>query len=274
MPELSPDYFKPAPRRGRSRGRGRAARRALPSKGHAGDDRLGELRPARCARMSGQRAHEQVRRGLSRTALLRRLRVGRHLRAVGDRSRRRSCSAPSTRNVQPHAGAQVQHRRLPRAAHARGHDHGSLARSRRASLAWHEDQRVGRLYEIAPYEVARESSLIDMDEVARIARERRPQAFARRLVGLPAPTRLRALPRDRRRGRGAADGRPWRTSPASSRRACTPTPSSSAPDVVTTTTHKTLGGPRAWDHPLQGGAREKRSTPPCSPASRAARSST
>ena len=33
----------------------------------------------------------------------------------------------------------------------------------------------GRLYEIVAYEVDRESSLIDMDEVARIARERRPK---------------------------------------------------------------------------------------------------
>src|SRR4051812_33633505 len=33
----------------------------------------------------------------------------------------------------------------------------------------------GRLYDIAPYEVERESSLIDMDEVARIARERKPK---------------------------------------------------------------------------------------------------
>ena len=33
----------------------------------------------------------------------------------------------------------------------------------------------GRLYDIAPYEVDRETSLIDMDEVARIARERRPK---------------------------------------------------------------------------------------------------
>ena len=33
----------------------------------------------------------------------------------------------------------------------------------------------GRLYDIAAYEVDRESSLIDMDEVARIARERRPK---------------------------------------------------------------------------------------------------
>ena len=32
----------------------------------------------------------------------------------------------------------------------------------------------GRLYDIAPYEVDRETSLIDMDEVARIARSAGP----------------------------------------------------------------------------------------------------
>ncbi len=40
----------------------------------------------------------------------------------------------------------------------------------------------GRLYDIAPYEVDRETSLIDMDEVARIAQERRPKLHPRRLV--------------------------------------------------------------------------------------------
>ena len=33
----------------------------------------------------------------------------------------------------------------------------------------------GRLYDIAPYEVDRETSRIDMDEVERIAKERRPK---------------------------------------------------------------------------------------------------
>src|SRR5437588_4132934 len=35
----------------------------------------------------------------------------------------------------------------------------------------------GRLYEIAPYQVTRETSLIDMDEVERIAHERRPKVI-------------------------------------------------------------------------------------------------
>ena len=42
-------------------------------------------------------------------------------------------------------------------------------------------------------------------------------------------------------------------------------------DVVTTTIHKTLCGPRSGHDPLQGGARGGRSTAPSSPASRAAR---
>src|SRR4051794_41879050 len=33
----------------------------------------------------------------------------------------------------------------------------------------------GKLYDIAPYEVDRETSMIDMDEVERIAKERRPK---------------------------------------------------------------------------------------------------
>ena len=46
----------------------------------------------------------------------------------------------------------------------------------------------GRLFDIAPYEVDRETSLIDMDEVERIAKERRPKLI---LAGWSAyPRRL------------------------------------------------------------------------------------
>ena len=51
----------------------------------------------------------------------------------------------------------------------------------------------GRLYDIAAYEVNRETSLIDMDAVAAIAREHRPRLLLAGLVGLPASAGLRAL---------------------------------------------------------------------------------
>ena len=50
-------------------------------------DRLGELRQPRGADRAGQPAHQQVRRGLSRQALLRRLRVRRHRRDARHRAR-------------------------------------------------------------------------------------------------------------------------------------------------------------------------------------------
>ena len=46
-------------------------------------------------------------------------------------------------NVQPHAGAQANAVRLPRAAGARRHDHGAVAPARRPPVARHEAQRVG-----------------------------------------------------------------------------------------------------------------------------------
>ncbi|CAA9498133.1 MAG: Serine hydroxymethyltransferase, partial [uncultured Solirubrobacteraceae bacterium] len=58
--------------RGRPRGRrGHGPRARAPAR-HARDDRLGELRAAGDPRVPGQRAHQQVRRGLSGQALLRR----------------------------------------------------------------------------------------------------------------------------------------------------------------------------------------------------------
>ena len=78
-------------------------------------------------------------------------------------------------NVQPHAGAQantaVYHALLQPGdtilglALAHG---GHLSHGMKINVS-------GRLYDIAPYEVDRETSLIDMDEVERIAKERRPK---------------------------------------------------------------------------------------------------
>ena len=102
----------------------------------------------------------------------------------------------------------------------------------------------GRLYDIAAYEVDRETSLIDMDEVARIAREHRPKLL---LAGWSAyPRQL-----DFARFREIADevGALLMVDMAHFAGLVAaglhPNPIDYGADVVTTTTHKTLGGPRA-----------------------------
>ena len=106
-------------------------------------------------------------------------------------------------NVQPHAGAQantaVYHALLQPGDTIMGlalpHG-GHLTHGMKINVS-------GRLYDIAPYEVSPEDHRIDMDEVERIAKRAPAEAAARRLVGVSALPGLRALPRDRRRGRRA-----------------------------------------------------------------------
>jgi glycine hydroxymethyltransferase len=145
-------------------------------------------------------------------------------------------------NVQPHAGAQantsVYHALLQPGDTIMGlalpHG-GHLSHGMRLNVS-------GRLYDIAPYEVDRESSLIDMDEVERIAKERRPKLL---LAGWSAYPRQLDFARFREiadevgallmvdmahfAGLVAAGLHP------------SPVPFA---DVVTSTVHKTLGGPR------------------------------
>jgi glycine hydroxymethyltransferase len=146
-------------------------------------------------------------------------------------------------NVQPHAGAQAN-----AAAYFALLDPGDTIMGLSLAHGGHLTHGMkinvsGRLYDIAPYEVDRETSLIDMDEVARIARERRPKLL---LAGWSAYPRQLDFPRFREiadevgallmvdmahfAGLVVADLHP------------SPVPYA---DVVTTTTHKTLGGPRA-----------------------------
>jgi glycine hydroxymethyltransferase len=102
----------------------------------------------------------------------------------------------------------------------------------------------GRLYDIAPYEVDPQTSLIDMDEVARIARERRPKLL---LAGWSAYPRVLDFARFREIADevGAylmVDMAHFAGLVAAGLH---PSPIAAGADVVTTTTHKTLGGPRA-----------------------------
>ena len=146
-------------------------------------------------------------------------------------------------NVQPHSGSQanaaVYHALLDPGDTIMGLSlaHGGhLTHGMRLNVS-------GRLYDVVAYEVDRDSSLIDMDEVARIAREARPKLL---LAGWSAyPRQL-----DFARFREIADevGALLMVDMAHFAGLVAaglhPNPVEHA-DVVTTTTHKTLGGPRA-----------------------------
>jgi glycine hydroxymethyltransferase len=147
-------------------------------------------------------------------------------------------------NVQPHSGSQAN----AAAYHALlqpGETIMGLSLAHGGHLTHGMKINVsGRLYDIAPYEVDRQSSLIDMDEVARIARERRPRML---LAGWSAyPREL-----DFARFREIADevGALLMVDMAHFAGLVAaglhPNPLDYGADVVTTTTHKTLGGPRA-----------------------------
>jgi glycine hydroxymethyltransferase len=145
-------------------------------------------------------------------------------------------------NVQPHAGAQANaaayHAMLQPGDTMMGLElaHGGhLTHGMKINVS-------GRLYDIAPYQVDRETSLIDMDQVQRIAEERRPKLI---LAGWSAYPRQLDFARFREiadsvgaylvvdmahfAGLVAAGLHP------------NPVPFA---DVVTTTIHKTIGGAR------------------------------
>jgi glycine hydroxymethyltransferase len=100
----------------------------------------------------------------------------------------------------------------------------------------------GRLYDIAPYEVSPDTYRIDMDEVERIARERRPKLI---LAGWSAYTRFL----DFERFRAIADGvgailmvdMAHFAGLVAAGEHPNPVPHA---EVVTTTIHKTIGGAR------------------------------
>jgi glycine hydroxymethyltransferase len=146
-------------------------------------------------------------------------------------------------NVQPHSGAQAN-----TAAYQALLNPGDTLMGLELSHGGHLTHGMkinvsGRLYEIATYGVDRESSVIDMDEVARIASERQPKMI---VAGWSAYPRELDFPRFREiadevgayllvdmahfAGLVAAGIHP------------SPVPYA---DVVTTTIHKTLGGPRS-----------------------------
>ncbi len=113
----------------------------------------------------------------------------------------------------------------------------------------------GKLYDIAPYEVSPETHRIDMDEVERIAKERRPKLL---LAGWSAYPRLL----DFERFRAIADevGALLMVDMAHFAGLVAaglhPIPVPYA-DVVTTTIHKTLGGAARRHDPVPRGVRQE-----------------
>jgi glycine hydroxymethyltransferase len=147
-------------------------------------------------------------------------------------------------NVQPHSGAQantaVYHALLQPGDTIMGLSlaHGGhLTHGMKINVS-------GRLYDIAAYEVDRENSLIDMEEVARIARARRPKLL---LAGWSAYPRHLDLARFREIADevGALLMVDMAHFAGLVAAGLHPNPLEHGADVVTTTTHKTLGGPRA-----------------------------
>jgi glycine hydroxymethyltransferase len=146
-------------------------------------------------------------------------------------------------NVQPHSGAQantaVYHALIEPGDTIMGLSlaHGGhLTHGMKINVS-------GRLYDVAAYEVDPQSGLIDMDQVARIARERRPKLLLAGWSAYPRQLDFAAF-------RAIADevGSLLMVDMAHFAGLVAaglhPSPVPYA-DVVSTTTHKTIGGPRA-----------------------------
>ena len=118
-------------------------RRAQPPGGSYRADRLGELCQPAGARGAGLGADQQVRRRLSRQALLRRLRIRRYRRAAGDRARQ----AAVRRRLRQRAaafGLAGERRGVFGAAQSRRHDSRHEPRSWRSLDARREGQFFGQ----------------------------------------------------------------------------------------------------------------------------------
>jgi glycine hydroxymethyltransferase len=146
-------------------------------------------------------------------------------------------------NVQPHSGAQAN-AAVFHALLEPGDTIMGLALPHGGHLTHGMKLNVsGRLYAVVPYEVSPDSGMIDMDEVARIAHQRRPKLI---IAGWSAYPRILDFARFRQiadevGARLMVDMAHFAGLVAAGLH---PSPVRYA-DVVTTTVHKTLGGPRS-----------------------------
>jgi glycine hydroxymethyltransferase len=147
-------------------------------------------------------------------------------------------------NVQPHAGAQAN-TAVYHALLAPGDTIMGLSLAHGGHLSHGMKINVsGRLYDIVAYEVDRETSRIDMDEVAKIARERKPKLLLAGWSAYPRQLDFAGF-REIADEVGALLMVDMAHFAGLVAAGLHPNPLEYGADVVTTTTHKTLGGPRA-----------------------------
>jgi glycine hydroxymethyltransferase len=145
-------------------------------------------------------------------------------------------------NVQPHAGAQAN-TAVYQALLQPGDTIMGLALPHGGHLTHGMKINVsGRLYDIAPYHVREDDSLIDMDEVAQVARERRPKLILAGWSAYPRQLDFAAFRQiaDEVGALLMVDMAHFAGLVAAGLH---PNPVEHA-DVVTTTVHKTIGGAR------------------------------
>ena len=199
--------LRPAPRRrarrGRSRRRGAAPRGARAAARPDRADRVGELHVAVDPRGGRLGADEQVRRGLPRQALLRRLRGRRPDRAARDRPGEGLFGAEHA-NVQPHAGAQAN-----MAVYFALMEPGDTVLSLRLDHGGHLTHGLKVNFSGPPLH-DRSLRRLARDEPGRLRRGARAREGAPaegdplRRLRLPAHGGDVGVPQDRRRGRRAA----------------------------------------------------------------------
>ena len=131
----------------------------------------------------------------------------------------------------------------------------------------------GKLYNVVPYHVREADRPMDMAEVERLALEHKPQADRGRLVRLRPPAGLRRVPPHRRPGGRLPDGGHGPLRRPGGRRAA-PEPGAATPTSSPPPRTRPWAARAAASSSANEAAAPRRSTPPFSPASRAARWST
>jgi protein-tyrosine-phosphatase len=163
------------PPKSRSRGLRRHRRRIRPPAEPHRADRLGELHLPGRAGGPGQRADQQVRRGLPGQALVRRLRVQVDKVEVLAIERAKKLFGAEHANVQPHSGSQANF-----AVYTAVLQPGDKVLGMNLSHGGHLTHGnpanfSGKLYQFCQYGVREDNGLIDYDELAAVARARSPR---------------------------------------------------------------------------------------------------